>query len=84
MTDRGTQIRIVARILREARACDAPSLMEGDVVPCPFCYWGPDDNGKPHDETGCYWWAERILDAAGVPHPTDTAEQSTPDLKAGD
>jgi hypothetical protein len=73
--DRSAQIRIVARILREARGCEAPSLMEGDVVPCPFCRWGPDDNGKPHDETGCYWWAERILDAAWS-HPTTPAEGS--------
>jgi|GEM_PF-5489367 len=57
----------VARLLREARGCEAPSIMQGDVIPCPFCRWGSDEDGKPHEETGCFWWAERIIEAMREP-----------------
>lgn len=59
MTDELTER--VARLLRVARGCEAPSVMQGDTIPCPFCHCGPDEDGNPHDETGCFWWAEKII-----------------------
>jgi hypothetical protein len=57
----------VARLLRVARNCEAPSTMEGDTIPCPFCHWGPDPGGNPHEETGCIWWAEKIIAEITLP-----------------
>lgn len=65
MTD--SDVEKVARILRVARACEPASLREGDTIPCPFCHWGPNEDGKPNDETGCFWFAEQIVKAIAAP-----------------
>lgn len=51
----------VARALRAGRGCDAGE------VPCPFCYWGPDDMTPEWDETGCVWLARAAIQAMREP-----------------
>lgn len=56
----------IARILRIARGCESASTVDDDTVPCSFCFWDAED-GMPHDETGCYWFADQIIAAINAP-----------------
>jgi len=56
---------VVAQIVSAARGCDDSDSAKTTTgsFPCPFCYW---DDDPSHHESGCYFWAEKILKAVSA------------------